>query len=57
MQFPAISQQDHLGIDKIILKFIWKRKRTVIVKIISSKVKGVTLSDLRTYIAKVIKTV
>lgn len=55
MQFPAISQQDHLGIDKIILKFIWKRKRTVIVKIISSKVKGV--SDLRTYIAKVIKTV
>ena len=46
-------------INKLILKFIWKHKEFIIIKIFLKKneVKGLTLSDFKTYKTLIIKRV
>lgn len=49
-----------IEINKLILKFMWKSKGTRIAKTVlkkKNKVKGITLPDLKTYVATAIMSV
>lgn len=55
-----VSARYFLGIDKIILKFIWESKGTTVAKnsFQKRKVESITVLDFNTYyIARIIKTV